>query len=123
MKKGNPNPSPATRFGAGNKANPGGKPVGARNRVTAKFLEALAEDFDEHGVKAIQATRTQDPATYIKVIASLLPKEVVVERSPLADMTDDELREHILREAAELGASGRRDEAPRGSKEPVGKPH
>lgn len=51
--RGNPNPSPATRFGAGNKANPAGKTSEQKKaeyqagqaaaKLQAKLLEALAE--------------------------------------------------------------------------------
>jgi len=79
-----------TPFKPGQSPNPGGKPVGARNRLTAAFLNALAADFDEHGKKAIQECRETKPEAYIKAIAALCPKEVSVTR-PLEDMNADEL--------------------------------
>jgi len=97
MPKGNPNPNPATRFQPGNNANPGGKPVNARNRITAKFLDVLAKDFETHGEAAIIATRTEDPVAYVKVVAALLPKEVVLDKRPLEDLTDDQLRDLLAR--------------------------
>jgi hypothetical protein len=47
----NPNPSPATRFGAdGGAANPSRrKQKGARDRLSADFLTALADDFAVNG--------------------------------------------------------------------------
>jgi hypothetical protein len=51
--------------------NPGGKPADARNRVQAKFISALADDFDQHGPAAIAAMREKDPASYIRAIVSL----------------------------------------------------
>ena len=106
MKKGNPNPNPATRFGAGNRANPGGKPVNARNRITAKFLDVLSKDFDEHGEAAIIATRKEDPVAYVKVVSALLPKEVVLDKRPLEDLTDDQLRDLLARlDGATAGAA------------------
>ena len=53
-------------------------------------MRALSEDFHEHGKAAIIACRTAFPAVYIKVIASLLPKEIEVKR-PLEGLTDEEL--------------------------------
>ena len=84
----------------GRSANPGGKPKNARNRVTVKFLEVLAEDFEKNGVSAIVAARKQDPVGYIRVVAGLLPKEFVIER-PLEQLSDDELSNLIdtLRQA------------------------
>lgn len=89
----NPNGTPANLlppFEPGKSPNPGGKPVGARNRLTAAFLNALAADFDEHGKKAIQECRENKPDAYIKAIAALCPKEIEV-KSPLQELKDDEL--------------------------------
>lgn len=77
-------------FQPGQSANPGGKPVGARNRLTAAFLNALAKDFDENGAAAIKECRETKPEAYIKAIAALCPKEIEV-KSPLQELKDDEL--------------------------------
>lgn len=83
-----------TQFKKGQSGNPGGRPVGARNRLTGQFVNALADDFEEHGRKAIRQCREEDPATYLKVIAALCPKELEIKR-PLQEMEDDELRTAI----------------------------
>jgi hypothetical protein len=80
----------ATRFKPGVSPNPGGKPVASRNRLQGDFMRALADDFAEHGVTAIQKTREEQPAQYLKVVASLMPKELEIKR-PLEDLTDDDL--------------------------------
>lgn len=77
-------------FKPGESGNPGGKPVGARNRLTTRFLNDLAADFEEHGKQAIKECRETKPDAYIKAIAALCPKEVSVTR-PLEDMNADEL--------------------------------
>jgi hypothetical protein len=87
---GNHPPPVETRFKPGQSGNPGGKPHGARNKITAAFLNALAEDFEEHGKKAIQDARQEDPVGYMKVCAGLLPKQIE-QTSPLDDVTDPEL--------------------------------
>jgi hypothetical protein len=98
-----------TLFKPGQSGNPGGKPVGSRNRITTAFLNALAEDFDVYGKDAIKLTRETDPATYVKVCASLLPKQVE-QTHPLDDVPDAELLAIIdvlrsrLAEAAGAGA-------------------
>jgi hypothetical protein len=74
----------------GQSGNPGGKPKGARNRIQGAFLNALADDFDAHGKKALEAAREKDPMGYVKAIASLMPRQVE-ETKPLDDLTDAEL--------------------------------
>jgi hypothetical protein len=88
----NPNPSPATRFSAGNPSR--GRQKGARDRFSAAFLTDFADDYEQHGKAAIQAVREKDPGTYMRVAASLLPKQVEIsEDSELARYTDDEIEE------------------------------
>ena len=53
-----------------------GRPKGSRNKLAESFLKALYDDFQEHGIAAIHAARAQDPSSYIRVIAGLLPKEI-----------------------------------------------
>jgi len=65
-----------TRFKPGQSGNPGGKPVGARNRITVAFLAALADDFDKHGAKAIARCRTEHPDAYVRACIALIPKEL-----------------------------------------------
>jgi hypothetical protein len=97
----------------GQSPNPGGKPVGARNRLTAAFLNALAADFDEHGKKAIRECRENKPDAYIKAIAALCPKEIEVKR-PLEEMSADELLDAVraLQSFLAAGATGERTPAP-----------
>lgn len=80
----------AYRWKPGASPNPGGKPKGARNRIQANFLNALADDFEQHGKQAIEACRTQDPSAYVRAIVALMPKELEISR-PLDDLSDDEL--------------------------------
>jgi hypothetical protein len=67
----------AGRFITGVKPGPG-RPKGSRHRLSETFLEALAADFEAHGVAAIIATRTERPADYVRVIAGLLPKDMQI---------------------------------------------
>ena len=95
----NPNPSPATRFGP---KNPG-RPKEARDRISRAFLTAVAEDFEAHGKAAIIRVREEDPSTYVRVVASLQPKELEITR-PLDNLTDDELSKIIDAVTDELRA-------------------
>ena len=71
-----------------------GKPKGTRTRVhlQGKFISALAADFEEHGYGAIRICRIEDPVNYLRLIASILPKELVVEARAVEGMSDEELK-------------------------------
>jgi hypothetical protein len=77
-------------FRPGQSGNLKGRPKGSRNRLTEDFLRSLSDDFSEHGAEAIRRTREEEPATYVRVVASLMPKQLEVSR-PLEDLSDDEL--------------------------------
>ena len=52
-----------------------GRPKGARNKLRASFFDTLFEDFELNGRATIAHLRETDPAAYIKIIASLMPKQ------------------------------------------------
>lgn len=62
-------------FQPGNPGGPG-RPRGARSKLGEAFLQSLLADFTEHGVKAITDMRDKNPGDYVKVVASILPKEL-----------------------------------------------
>lgn len=67
-----------------------GRPTRSRDKLRNNFLYALAEDFTEFGAKAIVDAREKDPLGYVKVCASLMPKEFELTR-PLDDLNDEQL--------------------------------
>jgi hypothetical protein len=74
--------------------NPAGRPKGSRNKLSEDFLRAFAQDFERHGAAVIEKVREERPQDYLKVAASLLPKqmELEVNRSrPLSEYSDAEL--------------------------------
>ena len=87
----NGNPSDLTPFRPGQSGNPGGKPKGARNRLEAEFLHDLVEDYQQHGMAAIQRLFEKDPAAYLRVIASLIPKHQA-SQDPLDQLSREEVR-------------------------------
>jgi hypothetical protein len=79
------------RYKPGQSGNPRGRPKGSRHKLGENFISALQADFSEHGSEVIQAVRTKRPQDYLKIVASILPKEVNVNESALHQLSDDEL--------------------------------
>ena len=73
----------------------GGRPKGSRNKLGEQFLEALAQDFAEHGQDAIVACREEKPTEYVKIIAGLLPRELMVRTDPMDEMGDEEISDAL----------------------------
>ena len=89
------------RFVSGNIGGPG-RPRGARAKLGEAFLTALCDDFHEHGEDAIREVREKRPADYLKVCASLMPKELTVKVDPLEELTPEQLDAHIRRLAGKI---------------------
>jgi Family of unknown function (DUF5681) len=118
-----PKPS-APPWSPGQSGNPKGRPVGSRNKLNEKFILALHDDFAKHGRGVIERVREQRPDVYLKVIASILPRELHWKNEPLFQGTTDEQLDELLESirgvlAARTPTSGGTgDEASRGGDKP-----
>ena len=65
----------------GQSGNPMGRPKGAKNKVSEKFLENLQDNWEKHGVNALEKAAENDPMQYVKMVASLVPRELKQETS------------------------------------------
>lgn len=55
---------------------PRAKHKGERDRISAAFLKAYADEFEAKGVSVLKRLAEEDPATFAKIGVALLPKEV-----------------------------------------------
>jgi hypothetical protein len=94
---------PAHLYKPGQSGNPSGRPKGSRNKLGEAFIQDMFADWQEHGVATIAKMREERPHEYVKVVASILPKEVKIER--LDDMNDDDLAKRIRQLAADIGVA------------------
>jgi hypothetical protein len=80
-------------FKKGQSGNPSGRPKGSRHKLTEAFLKDLNQVWVDKGPDALRVVAMEDPATLIRVIASIMPKEaeLTVRTLTAKQMSDDEL--------------------------------
>ena len=72
-------------------------------------MQALLLHFRQHGKKAIEKVAREQPASYLKILGLLVPREHKVEHSnPIKDLTDEQLEAMIeyIKTALEAQAGG-----------------
>lgn len=99
-------PVQLTPWKPGQSGNPAGRPKGSRNKLAEAFLADLHEKWQEHGVSAIEAMIADKPGDFVKVVASVMPKELHVKDDSLADLSDEQIMDFLdtVRALAPAGA-------------------
>lgn len=72
------------RFVSGNIG--GGRPKGARAKLGEAFLQAMQDSFANKGAETIEKVRVEKPDQYLKVVASILPKELELSEETMQAM-------------------------------------
>ena len=86
------------RWIPGQSGNPLGRPKGSRNKLSEDFLNAFAQDFEQHGAAVIEKVRGERPQDYLRVAASLLPKHMEIETNrhrSVGELSDEELTDLV----------------------------
>lgn len=87
-----------TRFKPGNP----GKPKGVKHKLQENFLKDVQEAWEEKGKEAITLMIADKPGDFVKMVASLMPKEATLNINDNSEMTDDELAQRVRDLAAQL---------------------
>jgi hypothetical protein len=74
------------RFLTGNSG--GGRPKGSRNVLGEQFLDDLRETWATHGKTALARCASEEPTQFVRVIASLLPREAQLDVNIGVDIMD-----------------------------------
>jgi hypothetical protein len=99
------------QFLTGHKQVSPGRPKGSRNKLAEDFLADLHETWQQYGLQALRECAQNEPARFVQICASLLPKDIDIKHDisvsramdavtayrVLRDMSDEERKK--LREA------------------------
>jgi hypothetical protein len=72
-------------------AKTGGRAKGTRNKISQRFLEDLAAEWEVSGPDALKVMAKTDCPGFVKVVAALLPKEFEITETQLMAIPDEEL--------------------------------
>jgi hypothetical protein len=97
--------------------NRGGRPRGSRNKLFTQVFEDVLQHWNQpvpgrnisQGMAALEVMRKERPAEYVKAVLSIMPKELLLSDSTMADLNDEQidtllatLRKQVLEHAVEL---------------------
>ncbi|ANG99398.1 hypothetical protein [Brucella pseudogrignonensis] len=85
----------ASPFKPRQSCNPAGRPKGARNKLGERFLEDLLHSWEAQGSPVIQTVIDTKPEAYLKVVASLMPKDVNINVNQIGEMSDEQHLERL----------------------------
>jgi hypothetical protein len=69
---------PAHWFKPGQSGNPAGRRRGSRNALAEDFISDLREAWLRDGAAALKICAATDPVAFVKVVASILPRDLQV---------------------------------------------
>jgi hypothetical protein len=81
----------------GQSGNPKGRPQGSRNKLSEEFLQDLCDAWQAFGKPAPMAAAWTHPVDFVRVVASLVPRELEATTVHMDRMSDAQLEAIIVR--------------------------
>ena len=85
--------------------NPAGRRKGTPNAFSKAFLKSVSAKWKEHGDAVLEEVRHSQPGLWLRVCASLIPKEVLVvthSTTPAAQLSEQELQAILVEDISAI---------------------
>ena len=87
----------------GQSGNPKGRPQGSRNKLSEEFLADVHASWQVWGQSALMTAAITDPVSYVRMVASLMPREIEATITPVTERMSDAQLEAIIARGIEGG--------------------
>ena len=86
-----------TQFKPGQSGNPKGRPQGSRNKLSEEFFRDLCDAWQAFGKPALMTAAWTHPIEFVRVVASLIPRELEATTPVTERMSNAQLEAIIAR--------------------------
>jgi hypothetical protein len=86
-----------TQFKPGQSGNPKGRPQGSRNKLSEMFFRDLCDAWQAFGKPALMTAAWTHPVEFVRVVASLIPRELEATTTVTERMSNAQLEAIIAR--------------------------
>ena len=87
----------------GQSGNPKGRPKGSRNKLSEQFFRDLCDVWEAFGKPALMTVAWTHPLEFVRLVASLIPRELEATITPVAERMSDAQLEAIIARGLQSG--------------------